>query len=490
MRTSLSALLVCIAGSGFAQMQTATLPSALRTGGLVVVAPHPDDEALIAGGSLARAVANGEPVAVLILTSGDYDCRSAASQRQAESVAGLAALGVKEDQIFFLGYPDGYLSRLGLKPLPPVRRLIDGVCARGNTTYGERGAGNVDVHRARTGTAAEYTAPNLVADLHSLLQSLSPRELIVTHPADSHPDHAAAYAFVRRALNGLPRAPRLLRAFVHGDDCWPTGGRSNNCLPGRIAPREATPPLTGLLRGYLPNLRLAVPASCLRQEVRDNPKLAAISAHVSQTRGSASSYLLAFARRDEPFFEQQLRQDAAGNWVPLAAPRSLRPATFRPLGQERLALLQHIPLALEVTLTRPVRGKPVRVSFLETAQQRYVLDFDGQGPQVSLRKQTAAGEASLKQWPLPHDAWAATERFELQVTNDASTGGAAELTLFLDGELVGVAVDPKPIRDGIALSVDDPSGSKPALSLSLGACADTSQNCVHAGRDGARFRAP
>jgi LmbE family N-acetylglucosaminyl deacetylase len=427
---------------------------------LVVVAPHPDDEALMAGGAIAGAVARGEPVAVLVLTSGDFDCRSAASTRQAESVAALAALGVREDQIFFLGYPDGYLSRLGVAPLPAVPRLIDGVCVRGNTTYGQRGAGRADVHTARAGAPAEYTAPNLVADLRYLLERLAPRRLIVTHPADTHPDHAAAYAFVRRALAGSHRPPRLLRALVHGDDCWPTSSKPGpDCAPGRIAPSEAMPLPSGVLRGYLPNLRLAVPSSCLRPEADKNPKLAAIAAYTSQTRGSSSSYLFAFARREELFFTEDLPTRIE--------PRVDNELRFSMRGHERFRVEQRVPLDLSVTLERPAPGKPMRVSLLDTGNERYVLDFDGAALQVSLSIQSGGGLIALKQWPLPHDAWATAERFELQVARDPADASAAALTLLRNDVIVGVAIDPDPPSRGGSVSVVDPSGSREGVRLSL-----------------------
>jgi LmbE family N-acetylglucosaminyl deacetylase len=444
-----------------------------RTGGLVVVAPHPDDEALIAGGAIARAVASGVPVAVLILTSGDYDCRSAASQRQAESIAGLQALGLKESQVFFLGYPDGYLSRLGVAPLPAVPRLIAGACVRGNTTYGQRGAGRADVHTMRTGAPAEYTAPSLVGDLRYLLDRLAPRTLIVTHPADSHPDHAAAYALVRRALSGSRRAPRLLRALVHGNDCWPTGSAPGpDCAPGRIAPREAMPAPTGALRGYLPNVRLAVPNNCLLADPLQNPKLAAIAAHTSQTRGSTSSYLFAFARREEVFFSENLFRNARGLWAPRVDPRAEGAPSFLLRGQEHVRIEQSVPLALGMTLERPAPGRPVQVSLLGSPRERYELEFDGQALQVTLAKRTAAGLEALEQWLLPHDAWTLPEQvehFELQVTADSSDYGAAALSLLRDDVVVGVAIDPNPPRHGSGLSVDDPSGSRGGVLLSLSA---------------------
>ena len=48
--------------------------------------------------------------------------------------------------MYFLGYPDGYLARLGHIALAPVQRRIDGKCALGNETYALYGHNGRDVH--------------------------------------------------------------------------------------------------------------------------------------------------------------------------------------------------------------------------------------------------------------------------------------------------------------------------------------------------------
>src|SRR5690606_31686915 len=104
---------------------------------------------------------------------------------------------------------------------------------------------------------------------------------------------------------------------------WPTGGVDvQHCLPGRIAPSESMPALTGTLSGYEPDVRVSVPTQCLAPSLTENPKLRAIAAHVSQTRGDPASYLLAFARNDEVFFSEDLARDFSGKWTPLPAPRT------------------------------------------------------------------------------------------------------------------------------------------------------------------------
>src|SRR5579885_2929728 len=96
---------------------------------LVVVAPHPDDETLGAGGLIQRVLAQGGSVRVVLLTAGDGYVegveretgrprpRSAefvayGERRLGEERAALRLLGDGRIRLEFLGFPDG-----GLEPL-------------------------------------------------------------------------------------------------------------------------------------------------------------------------------------------------------------------------------------------------------------------------------------------------------------------------------------------------------------------------------------
>lgn len=359
----------------------------------VVIAPHPDDEALIASGVLARASEAGESVAVIVMTNGDYDCVVDGLRRQRESLAGLAALGVPEDRVFFLGYPDGFLSSLGRTPLPPPRRIEGGACAPGNTTYG-------DWHRRRHGEPALYTRENAVADLAEVLGDLMPRDVAVTHPHDTHPDHATTYALLRDAIDRLPDRPRVHRALVHNGDCWPNGTESHEpCAPTLVAPSRPTPPLTGLLTGYVARERIPVPPSCLLPDRAQNKKIRAIAAHASQTRASYDSYLFGFARSDEMFFPET---------------RAKRPpATITPIRAGR---------------------NGARIPTVD-----YVLELDAAHKEARLLR----GSLVQKTWPLPHDLWTDVdeEAFELAVEPHPEDGPVREVSLRWGGRLIGVAID-------------------------------------------------
>ncbi|MGI8802296.1 MAG: PIG-L deacetylase family protein [Solirubrobacteraceae bacterium] len=87
------------------------------TGAVVAVVAHPDDEALIAGGTLALAAALGLPTGVVSLTRGELgpisdpllaDAETLGAVREGELAASAAALGV--DWVRCLRHPDGELE--------------------------------------------------------------------------------------------------------------------------------------------------------------------------------------------------------------------------------------------------------------------------------------------------------------------------------------------------------------------------------------------
>lgn len=83
-------------------------------GPVLVIAPHPDDETIGAGGALARHALAGDAVTVLVATSGERtrggngSRRAVGSAREAECRAACADLGLGEP--VFLRLPDGRLG--------------------------------------------------------------------------------------------------------------------------------------------------------------------------------------------------------------------------------------------------------------------------------------------------------------------------------------------------------------------------------------------
>lgn len=84
-------------------------------GGLVVVAPHPDDESIGASAMIAAAAAAGRPLGLVALTDGEGSHRGSptwspqriAERRRAEQLAAMDELGAGAARILRLSLPDG-----------------------------------------------------------------------------------------------------------------------------------------------------------------------------------------------------------------------------------------------------------------------------------------------------------------------------------------------------------------------------------------------
>ncbi|HAX91740.1 MAG TPA: hypothetical protein DCY07_05980 [Rhodospirillaceae bacterium] len=92
---------------------TDRLPPA-ESGGLMVIAPHPDDETLGCGALIARMRANGVPVRIIVVTDGSaaptlqpMPRESLVAMRRSETQKAVQALGVQPESIVFLDYQDG-----------------------------------------------------------------------------------------------------------------------------------------------------------------------------------------------------------------------------------------------------------------------------------------------------------------------------------------------------------------------------------------------
>jgi len=130
----------------------------------LVLAPHPDDAEIGAGGTLARLSRGGHPVGILELTRGEGGTQGDPDTREAECVNAARILNLAwRGQ---LGLPDG-----GLMETPEQARA-----------------------------------------LAIALRLVRPRVLAVPHHRDRHPDHFGAYHLAKRAVH----LAALARADVPG----------------------------------------------------------------------------------------------------------------------------------------------------------------------------------------------------------------------------------------------------------------------------------
>ena len=292
MRRCLAVGLAVLGAAAGAQALDVPFPTAAAR--MVVVAPHPDDESLGAGGLLARLDAAGVPAAVVTLTYGDgwpwaaqvlvgrpptdADYVAMGRIRQRELLAALGVLGLEPRALSLLGFPDGALDVLWTTGWSGAPTASPTTGAR-TVPYADA----VDPH-------ALYTGDALVAVLARVFAALRPTVLVLPHPADVHPDHAATPRFVAAALGRLrgrgvlPPKVRLLTYLVH-HAVWP---------PSAADVGEALPPPT---RAEVPATRWT---SVALTPAEAAAKRRAIEAHATQIAASPD-FLRKFERTTEPF---------------------------------------------------------------------------------------------------------------------------------------------------------------------------------------------
>ena len=372
---------------------------------LLVIAPHEDDETLGCGITIRDAVARGVPVWVCLLTCGEGEelgtawvakrPRPSAAQfvrlgqiRQRESLRALASVGVPQDHVIFLGYPN-----MGLRWMWSARYWSPDSLWTSPFTKTDHSPFDNSLT-----PQAPFCGASALRDVEAVIARVRPRYLLATHPADTHPDHWATYCFTRLALEELrarsaerwPRECRLLTYLVHRRG-WP-------------APW-----------GYYPELRLSPPRALAdlpvnewysRSLTRDETRAKNRMILTYRSQAAAFDLLLrAFARRNELF--ATINDDPQGflpSW--LQADTSLEPSgeteylrrhrdtdivgvEVSPAGEvPSVAVHTAAPLAhaqLEVSLTRATPGQVrcAMVQFAPGSAPRAWTATDGDGPRVA-----------------------------------------------------------------------------------------------------------
>jgi N-acetyl-1-D-myo-inositol-2-amino-2-deoxy-alpha-D-glucopyranoside deacetylase len=235
---------------------------------LMVLAPHPDDESLAAGGLIQRAIAHGRPVSVVFVSDGENNPwpqrvlerrlwigarqrEDWGRRRRAEADAALQALGAATATVHRLGWPDGGITRMLLGDMA-----------------------------------------SMLARMRELLARERPTLLVLPDLCDRHPDHSALHVVLEMVLQGMSHDAR--------PDC-----------------------LSYLLHGH-PRQDLPNQVVFALDDAEVQRKRQAIETHASQTALSHKR-LLRFAAPTEAFVAGLAEHDRADATLPWRPPQVLRP---------------------------------------------------------------------------------------------------------------------------------------------------------------------
>ncbi|BCX14365.1 MAG: hypothetical protein KatS3mg088_048 [Patescibacteria group bacterium] len=192
---------------------------------LLILSPHPDDEVLIAGGLIQRVLKEGGQVKIVYLTTGDSSINSVikidknvklspgefvklANICHDEAIKATKVLGLNNNNLYFLGFPDqGLREIIARENGDPRGPVVSRTTKLDHVAYSWAYKDGQD-----------YYFDNLMNDLLEIVNSYKPNVVITTHLADSHPDHKAAAEIAEMLKNEVGFGFDLYFALVHYRD--------------------------------------------------------------------------------------------------------------------------------------------------------------------------------------------------------------------------------------------------------------------------------
>ena len=205
---------------------------------VLVLAPHPGDETIGCGATIRQLTATGIPVRVAFLTCGEHSQWSLqlyrerlvvnpdkvsllGPRRMQEARAAAGELGLPPESLLFLGYPDFGTLNIWCAHWAEAMPFRSMLTRTRQVSYAEA------LH-----PGAPYKGEVLLADLKDVIRDFRPTCVLVSHPADQHPDHQALYLFTRVALWDLSDLPEPVRRpyLIHYTQ-WPEQDGQSWLLP-------------------------------------------------------------------------------------------------------------------------------------------------------------------------------------------------------------------------------------------------------------------
>lgn len=183
---------------------------------VMIIVPHQDDDINLAGGLIEQYTQGNSTVSVVFSTNGDLFI--SAEPRANEVVAVLTPLGVKKEDIYYLGFGDQWQPQIFEETtVPHIYNSIDPdsvwTSRRGATaTYGTQ---SIPCY-----LSLPYTRNNFLYSLQAIIQDKKP-DVIFAVDSDPHSDHAATGLLFEEALCRVLRDhpdyhPLVYKGFCYG----------------------------------------------------------------------------------------------------------------------------------------------------------------------------------------------------------------------------------------------------------------------------------
>ncbi len=347
------AILFCLFLSGSVFAQDASIQFS-DNDKVLVVAPHPDDETLGAGGVIQSALEAKADIRILYLTHGDLnemasifyqrkpllvkaDSLKSGRARKKEAINAMSVLGVDEKGLIFFGYPD--FGTLGIwrkhwgktKPFRSFLTRINKVLYKEDFSYGHY-----------------YRGDSIVQDLEKVILDFKPTTVFVTAPFDLNSDHQAAYLYLHVALldlQGQLPTPKVYVYLIHTHK-WP--------VPKKFAPTDSLDPPLSIAGNENLNW-ISYPLKGNQVELKEK----ALLKYESQIAYS-KPFMLSFVRANELFLQLPFETLHTSPATPRALARGTsagaveRPALSRPQNRQVEYRILDKYLVVDIRLFNPL----------------------------------------------------------------------------------------------------------------------------------------
>lgn len=222
-----------------------SFPTFTENDKILVLAPHIDDEIIATGGAIQSALSMSAQVKVVYMTNGDDNLGSVlredktleptpddfvalGEQRMIEGKKATKLLGLNDENLIFLGYPDK-----GLYPM--LNNNYNNPYTSQSTRF------NYNPYNGTFDSKQNYTGANVVDDLQRIISDYKPTIIFVSHPRDQHPDHSSTYGFMEKSLTTFEIKPQIYAYLVHYQLYPPNKGLQENRFlhpPKRLFTKE------------------------------------------------------------------------------------------------------------------------------------------------------------------------------------------------------------------------------------------------------------
>ncbi len=206
------------------------IPGIKSSDRILIFAPHPDDESLATAGIIKKAVEKNATVSVVMVTDGsgaasakelskylqktnNSNTTDLVELRHQEAINAMKELGLNENSLIFLNYPDA-----GLRAMFEDYWDYD----QPYKSYMEFNQLNHSIYNFSYQKDVPYTGANLVQNLDQIIKDFKPTIIFYPDGWDEHRDHWATNAFVTYSTAETNYTGQKYTYMVHNGRNWPS----------------------------------------------------------------------------------------------------------------------------------------------------------------------------------------------------------------------------------------------------------------------------